>query len=136
MGSYEALNGGYMEEGIVMLTGARPDRLRLNNWQEEIGAVVLKKDKLWEKLLMYCNHNVMMGCSISNGKEERNETKGLVAGHAYAILDVKETKDKKNRLIKIRVRFRMLLLKLFNKQIYSYSYFPMLESMGCIRVEG
>lgn len=102
LGGYEALNGGYMEEGIVMLTGARPDRLHVNNWQEQIGAVVLKKEKLWEKLEMYCTHNVMLGCSISNGKEERNETKGLVAGHAYAILDVRETQDKKYQLIKLR----------------------------------
>jgi hypothetical protein len=43
-----------------------------------------------------------MGASISNAKEESDQTKGLVAGHAYGVLDVKMTKDGKHRLVKLR----------------------------------
>lgn len=79
-GTYEALNGGYLEEGIVMLTGGRPSRLYINNWKNKIGKLVLKKEKLWDTLAICKQENTMMGCSISNGKEQADQIKGIVAG--------------------------------------------------------
>ncbi|KAF0982122.1 hypothetical protein FDP41_011983 [Naegleria fowleri] len=103
LGSYEALDGGYLEEGVVMLTGGRPERLYINNWSQNPGKQPWRKDRLWEKLVLYKSENVMMGSSISSNRgEQPNETKGLVAGHAYSILDVRETSDKKYKLIKLK----------------------------------
>ncbi len=102
LGGYEALNGGYLEEGVAYLTGGRPERLYVNNVKQKVGAQVWRKDKLWEKLVRYNDSNVLMGCSISNAREETNNTSGLVAGHAYGILDVRETQDKKFKMLKLR----------------------------------
>lgn len=102
LGSYEALHGGYLEEGIALLTGGRPERIYINNWKQKQGRKVYKEDRLWQKLLTYNNEKVMMGCCISSGKEQKDDTKGLVAGHAYAIIDVRMTNDRKYRLIKLR----------------------------------
>ena len=86
-----------------MLTGGRPERLYINNWSQNPGKQPWRKDRLWEKLVLYKSENVMMGSSISSNRgEQPNETKGLVAGHAYSILDVRETSDKKYKLIKLK----------------------------------
>ncbi|KAL9647931.1 hypothetical protein ABK040_008202 [Willaertia magna] len=103
LGTYEALDGGYLEEGVVMLTGGRPERLYVNNWSQHPGKTPWRKDRLWDKLVLYNKENVLMGSSISSSRgEQQDEAKGIVAGHAYAILDVKETSDKKYKLIKLR----------------------------------
>ena len=103
LGSYEALDGGYLEEGVVFLTGGRPERLYINNWSNSPSKQPWRKDRLWDKLVMYNNEEILMGCGITSDRGEApNEAKGLVAGHAYAILDVKETNDKKFKLIKLR----------------------------------
>lgn len=103
LGSYEALDGGYLEEGVVMLTGGRPERLYVNNWSQNPGKQPWRKDRLWDKLVQYSTENVLMGTGISSSRgQTTDESKGLVAGHAYAILDVRETSDKKFKLIKLR----------------------------------
>jgi hypothetical protein len=102
LGGYQALDGGYLEEGVAMLTGGRPERIYVNLWGSTTGKQIWRKDKLWDKLVSYNNENVLMGCAISSGREQADEAKGLVAGHAYGLLDVRETQDKKNKLLKLR----------------------------------
>ncbi len=102
LGSYEALHGGYLEEGVAMLTGGRPERVYINNIDNKPHKGTWQMDKLWEKLVLYNKENTLMGAAISNSKEESDQTKGLVAGHAYGILDVRTTKDNKYRLVKLR----------------------------------
>jgi len=101
LGSYEALDGGWFEEGVVMLTGGRPEKLFLDEW---IGSKQLwRPESLWDKLMLYNSERIMMGCAISGANGELpKEAEGLVEGHAYGILDVKETSDKKHKLLKIR----------------------------------
>ena len=43
LGSYQALDGGYLEEGVVLFTGGRPERLYINNWTQHPGKTVSLK---------------------------------------------------------------------------------------------
>lgn len=101
LGTYEALDGGYLEEAIVMFTGGRPEKVTVNNWK---GKDVFEETSadLWHKLLTYYTEGHMMGAAICSGKELPNQSTGLVSGHAYGILDVRETTDKKFKLVKLR----------------------------------
>ena len=134
-GSYQALASGFIDDGLVDLTGLTSKKMvieseKLKNAREA--------DKLWEILLnnaslgennqqkteegkivsakFYTRNKTMMGCSVEskgNNMEQEvvfnNRHTGILAGHAYSILDVFEIskprsskKRKKSRLLRIR----------------------------------
>eukprot|EP00761_Pharyngomonas_kirbyi_P011973 gb/GECH01011999.1/.p1 GENE.gb/GECH01011999.1/~~gb/GECH01011999.1/.p1 ORF type:complete len:575 (+),score=114.10 gb/GECH01011999.1/:1-1725(+) len=93
LGTYQALHGGYYEVGLQLLTGGRPERLYMNNADGREDKNVWRPDQLWDRLLQYHEEDVLMGCSISSGREEKNRDAGVVAGHAYSLLDIRETRD-------------------------------------------
>jgi len=101
LGTYEALDGGYLEEGVVMLTGGRPEKVTINDWKKKSCFEETAAD-LWHKLLTYHEEGHMMGSAICSGKEMPDKSTGLVAGHAYGVLDVYPTKDGKYKLIQLR----------------------------------
>lgn len=101
LGTYEALDGGYLEEGVVMLTGGRPEKVTINDWKGKSCFEETAAD-LWHKLLTYHEESHMMGAAICSGKEMPDKSTGLVAGHAYGVLDVYPTKDGKYKLIQLR----------------------------------
>lgn len=101
LGTYEALDGGYLEEGVVMLTGGRPEKVTINDWKGKSCFEETAAD-LWHKLLTYHEEGHMMGVAICSGKEMPDKSTGLVAGHAYGVLDVYPTKDGKYKLIQLR----------------------------------
>ena len=136
-GSYQALASGFIDDGLVDLTGLTSKKMvieseKLKNAREA--------DKLWNILLAnslldhgnneqqttekgkivsakyYTRNKTMMGCSVEskgNNMEQEvvfnNRHTGILAGHAYSILDVFEinkprsNKDRhKSRLLRIR----------------------------------
>jgi len=138
-GSYQALASGFIDDGLVDLTGLTSKKMvieteKLKNAREA--------DKLWNILLAnsslehnegnkkkqttekgkivsakyYTRNKTMMGCSVEskgNNMEQEvffnNRHTGILAGHAYSILDVFEIPKprsnknrKKSRLLRIR----------------------------------
>jgi len=103
-GSYEALDGGLCTDALVDLVGGAPGK---HKWKR--GETSYEDDKLlWKQLVSYRNHGSLMGCyllDISLRKERKAGEEpilntGLVADHAYSILDVRFIDKKK--LLKIR----------------------------------
>ncbi len=93
LGGYGALHFGFVEKGFTILTGGRAETLPVDN--SSMDARVWKT-QLWETLVEFNRTNVLMGCSKAQNKM------GLVAAHAYGILDVRETKDRRFKLLKLR----------------------------------
>lgn len=131
-GSYEALISGFIDDGLVDLTGLVARKLVLQkesyndeNNKEEFWTMLKNysqvsydniKDKKQKELkaLILTRNNTMMGCSIDAKVVEsevvyNNHKSGILAGHAYSILDTIEIpkplslkKRKTSRLLRIR----------------------------------
>ena len=133
--SYEALISGFIDEGLVDLTGLTARKLIISNEETKTAE---KCDLLWELLKEYScveytkvktekdrlgkvvrsdilkKNNTMMGVSIDAKAVEmevvyNNQKCGLLARHAYSILDTIEIHKgnsfkarKKSRLLRIR----------------------------------
>jgi Ca2+-binding EF-hand superfamily protein len=133
-GSYEALISGFIDDGLVDLTGLVARKMVIN---EELKTPE-NVDALWKEIKKYCSkdfelasktdkkgkalksvrltkNNTMMGCSVdAQGAIEsevvfNNHKSGVLAGHAYSILDVFEVakpeslkKRKASRLLRVR----------------------------------
>ena len=105
-GCYEALNGGLIDDALVDLTGFVAENTKINCENPE------QTEKLWTALKMYRESHCLMGCSIdAEGVESdviRNgEVTGLLARHAYAIIDIIQIPDpaapkKRHRLVRLR----------------------------------
>ncbi|GBG28818.1 Calpain-15 [Hondaea fermentalgiana] len=77
-GSYQAIQGGWVAEGLFDLTGCPTETFRIGSMAGE---------ELFQLLLSFNAANFLMGAScFSPGKGS-----GLVGGHAYGILDVRLT---------------------------------------------
>jgi Ca2+-binding EF-hand superfamily protein len=131
-GSYEALISGFIDDGLVDLTGLVARKMVLDkesylneNNKEEFWNLLKNysqvsydniKDKKERdlKALILTRNNTMMGCSIDAKVVEsevvyNNHKSGILAGHAYSILDTIEIskpmslkKRKSSRLLRIR----------------------------------
>ena len=130
-GSYAALVSGCIDDGLVDMTGLISKKMVKEN-------LVGKSEQLWELLKersklkfegemrtqtgklvtakIYTRNKSMIGCSVEhNGKNKEMEVSmqghkiGIIAGHAYSILDVFEIDKprskkprRKSRLLRIR----------------------------------
>ena len=106
-GAYEALNFGFVEEALQVLTGASISEMRLRYLQAMTkvgkGTSILRKkseQSFWKYLTnkIHTGENVL-GCSMFTNREDRDvgdikekerETYGLIQGKPYIILDGKE----------------------------------------------
>ncbi|OMJ73061.1 hypothetical protein SteCoe_28338 [Stentor coeruleus] len=105
-GCYEALNGGLIDDGLVDLTGYTAEKTKIDC------KTPVDADNLWVKLIKYKTDKCLMGCSIDSEGIESDvvvdgEMTGLLARHAYAIIDVFEIDDpeaikKRHRLVRLR----------------------------------
>ncbi|KNC49194.1 calpain 5 [Thecamonas trahens ATCC 50062] len=92
-GSYAALDGGLCNDAFVNLTGGVGEFIQFKN---EVGAA----EALWEKLVLYHSERFLLA-SGSHGSDDAEENEdGIVDGHAYTILDVREIDG--YRLLNIR----------------------------------
>ncbi|CAG9329641.1 unnamed protein product [Blepharisma stoltei] len=117
-GCYEALNGGLIDDGLVDLTGHVAEKLKIKGR----GGILSvppeqerqKSDELWQKLRKFKEEGTLMGCSIDSEGVETDvifdgEPCGLLAKHAYAIIDVlfipnpkAHNTKKRHRLLRLR----------------------------------
>ena len=78
-GSYANLSGGFIAEGLADLTGAPCETVVLDPTNGDD-----KKEELWVKILSACEAGYLLGVATNRGGD------GLVGGHAYSILSVRE----------------------------------------------
>jgi len=97
---YANLKTGTMGFALKDLTGGEPLTINLNEPQIRDEC---ENGFLWQKLKLWVKQGSLLGCSYSVRKGEPREVEydgGIIRGHAYSILDVKEFKHL--RFMKIR----------------------------------
>uniref|UniRef100_A0A7I4YYB2 Calpain catalytic domain-containing protein n=1 Tax=Haemonchus contortus TaxID=6289 RepID=A0A7I4YYB2_HAECO len=96
LGSYARLLAGRTIEGLSTLTGAPVEMICLEDETD--------KDVRWARILSAREAGFIMGCSCGAGKRYVNpkayEKNGLLARHAYSILDV--VQEGEHRLLRLR----------------------------------
>jgi calpain-5 len=105
-GCYEALNGGLIDDALVDLTGYVAEKIKIQ------ASSAQQADELWRILMQNKNNKCLMGCSIDSEGVESDvvvdgEPCGLLARHAYAIIDVIQIEDStarkgRHRLVRLR----------------------------------
>ncbi|KJH53772.1 calpain family cysteine protease [Dictyocaulus viviparus] len=97
LGSYSNLLAGRTIEGLAMLTGASVEVISLEDENAD-------NDFKWTQILSAKDAGFIMGCSCGAGKREANPEvfwrNGLLAKHAYSILDVRQ--EGNHRLLRLR----------------------------------
>ncbi|EYB98912.1 hypothetical protein Y032_0127g1413 [Ancylostoma ceylanicum] len=96
LGSYSRLRAGRTIEGLAMLTGAPVEVVSLEDETD--------RDIRWARILSAREAGFIMGCSCGAGKRAVNEEvfrrNGLLAKHAYSVLDVRQ--EGEHRLLRLR----------------------------------
>ena len=100
-GSYEAIEGGFVHGGLIDLCGGAGEMIEMNDRAMGSGRA---RSQLWNKIKGYRDAGFMMGCGSHAGSDANTNNKGIVQGHAYAILRVVEETDRqgKHRLVCLR----------------------------------
>jgi len=85
--SYSAINGGFIAEGLQDLTGGVGMQLRFNtpDIQQKIATGLF-----WTELMDWAASNYLLGASSHAGSDTNTSPLGIVFGHAYSILAVKQ----------------------------------------------
>lgn len=98
-GSYEAIIGGFTDEALADLTGGLPFRFRFAD--ESVQADILS-GALWTKLKGYYEDGFLLGAGSPAGSDtpENASEDGIVQGHAYAVIQVREASG--HRLVQLR----------------------------------
>ncbi|GAB2212288.1 hypothetical protein Droror1_Dr00025641 [Drosera rotundifolia] len=96
-GSYEALEGGLVQDALVDLTGGAGEEIDLRSSQAQID---LASGRLWSQLLRFKQEGFLLGAGSPSGSDVRISSSGIVQGHAYSILQVREVDS--HRLVQIR----------------------------------
>lgn len=86
-GTYQNIDGGFVDEAIADLTNGAP--LRFDFSQPEIKKMY-NSGELWQKLLYWNENSYLMGAGSPAGSDSDVSSMGVVQGHAYSILDVCE----------------------------------------------
>ena len=85
-GSYEAIEGGWVDDALTELTGGVSERL---SWQDADTRRAALDGSLFSRLLSFCSSGFMLGCASPAGASDREEdanSLGIVQSHAYSIL--------------------------------------------------
>uniref|UniRef100_T1IQ80 Calpain catalytic domain-containing protein n=1 Tax=Strigamia maritima TaxID=126957 RepID=T1IQ80_STRMM len=102
-GSYEAIEGGQTMDALVDLTGGLAERYDLISDEKRSDG----ESSLYKHLLQSCASGSFVTCSRKGDwrKAVRADNKGLVAGHAYTITDVKQiTTSSSDTIDLLRIR--------------------------------
>ena len=108
-GCYETLISGFIDDGVVDLTGLVCEKRTL---QDKDGLFTENVEEFWEFLIQNQEDGSLMGCSVAGGGTESKViidgvNCGILSGHAYAINDVFEVPGKVgkrsvHRILRIR----------------------------------
>ncbi|XP_072998652.1 calpain-type cysteine protease ADL1 [Typha latifolia] len=96
-GSYEALEGGLVQDALVDLTGGAGEEIDMRSAQAQID---LASGRLWSQLLHFKREGFLLGAGSPSGSDVHISSSGIVQGHAYSILQVREVDG--HRLVQIR----------------------------------
>ncbi|XP_042456933.1 calpain-type cysteine protease ADL1-like [Zingiber officinale] len=96
-GSYEALEGGLVQDALVDLTGGAGEEIDMRSSQAHID---LASGRLWSQLLHFKREGFLLGAGSPSGSDVHVSSSGIVQGHAYSILQVKEVDG--HKLVQVR----------------------------------
>ncbi|KAK6145065.1 hypothetical protein DH2020_021885 [Rehmannia glutinosa] len=96
-GSYEALEGGLVQDALVDLTGGAGEEIDLRSAQSQID---LASGRLWSQILHFKQEGFLLGAGSPSGSDVHVSSSGIVQGHAYSILQVREVDG--HKLVQIR----------------------------------
>eukprot|EP00912_Choanoflagellata_sp_UC4_P002081 UC4_evm4s1326 len=96
-GSYEAIEGGFVSDGLVDLTGGSGSNVR---FADSKNRDIVTSGGLWKKMLELHRGGHLLGAGSPAGSDTNVSSKGIVQGHAYSILSVIEADG--NKLINLR----------------------------------
>ncbi|CAN6470699.1 unnamed protein product [Victoria cruziana] len=96
-GSYEALEGGLVQDALVDLTGGAGEEIDMRSTQAQID---LASGRLWSQLLRFKQEGFLLGAGSPSGSDVHVSSSGIVQGHAYSILQVREVDG--HKLVQIR----------------------------------
>lgn len=83
-GSYHAISGGWISEGLLDLTGCPTETIELDAADGE----GLSSEQAWIRMLSYAAAGFPMGCATQSDPTHREV--GLVGNHAYSVMEVRE----------------------------------------------
>ena len=84
-GSYEALEGGLVQDALVDLTGGAGEEIDIRSAQAQID---LASGRLWSQLLHFKREGFLLGAGSPSGSDVHISSSGIVQGHAYSLLQV------------------------------------------------
>ncbi|XP_068636405.1 calpain-type cysteine protease DEK1-like isoform X1 [Aristolochia californica] len=96
-GSYEALEGGLVQDALVDLTGGAGEEIDMRSAQAQID---LASGRLWSQLLRFKQEGFLLGAGSPSGSDVHVSSSGIVQGHAYSVLQVREVDG--HKLVQIR----------------------------------
>ncbi|KAF6155138.1 hypothetical protein GIB67_019664, partial [Kingdonia uniflora] len=96
-GSYEALEGGLVQDALVDLTGGAGEEIDIRSAEVQID---LASGRLWSQLLRFKQEGFLLGAGSPSGSDVHISSSGIVQGHAYSILQVREVDG--HKLVQIR----------------------------------
>lgn len=95
-GGFESIIGGLVHEALQDLTGGSVDEIALDDATNRVDP-----EALWVRLTSYFKQGYLMGCgNPKTGARQFDTRNGIVQGHAYALLDMKQVDE--FRLVKLR----------------------------------
>ncbi|XP_065878809.1 calpain-type cysteine protease DEK1 [Euphorbia lathyris] len=96
-GSYEALEGGLVQDALVDLTGGAGEEIDMRSAQAQID---LASGRLWSQILRFKQEGFLLGAGSPSGSDVHISSSGIVQGHAYSLLQVREVDG--HKLVQIR----------------------------------
>jgi len=86
-GSYDAIEGGQVSDGLVDLTGGIGDAVRLGDAKTR---QAINDGTLWTRIKNLHSGGHLLGSGSHSGSDSDISSQGIVQGHAYSILDATE----------------------------------------------
>ncbi|VFQ85158.1 unnamed protein product [Cuscuta campestris] len=96
-GSYEALEGGLVQDALVDVTGGAGEEIDMRSTEAQID---LASGRLWSQVLRFNQEGFLLGAGSPSGSDVHISSSGIVQGHAYSVLQVREVDGYK--LVQIR----------------------------------
>ncbi|KAK9169580.1 hypothetical protein Syun_001720 [Stephania yunnanensis] len=96
-GSYEALEGGLVQDALVDLTGGAGEEIDIRSAEAQLD---LASGRLWSQLLRFKQEGFLLGAGSPSGSDVHISSSGIVQGHAYSLLQVREVDG--HKLVQIR----------------------------------
>jgi len=90
--AYAALNSGLIHDGLVSFTGGAAEEIALPGGAASGAAQHLSEQALWVRLNQYAREGFLMGAGSPPGDDSK-VVRGIVQGHGYAILELRELRN-------------------------------------------